>query len=78
MVSVAERYSLYVFALVAAVLVVLFAGVLVIDRMADEADRFAYLVLAYGLLISLLIWFLAPRYWTAVLRWRTTSFRERR
>ena len=70
MVSVADRYNFYVFVLVVAVLIVSFAGVFAIDYMADDGQRFAYLVLAYGVVLSALIWFLAPRYWAMVLRWR--------
>ena len=69
----AERYNLYVFVFVAAVLLVSFAGVLFIDHIADDGYRFAYLVFAYGVVLSCLIWFLAPRYWAAVLRWRNTG-----
>ena len=73
MVSIAERYRFYVFVFIAAVLAVSFAGVLVIDYVADDGLQFAYLVLAYGVVLSALIWFLAPQYWAAALRWRTTG-----
>jgi len=70
MVSIADRYNFYAVVLVVAALIVAFAGVFVIDNVANDGQSFAYLVLAYGLVLSAFIWFLAPRYWATVLRWR--------
>lgn len=69
-VSEAERYKLYVSVFVVAVIAVFFAGVLVIDQMANEGIKFASLVFGYSLVLAGVIWFLAPRYWASVLRWR--------